>query len=112
MSAILDTSPCRKYNSGATAKIPVLGKPAADIPDMLMDAENLLHDQNVGNVLAPAGLAAYPGICPSEVGISTSPAVRPCVSVWIVCADTGWTASANPAESAVLTVALTNSRRV
>ena len=52
--------------------------------------------------------ARYAGIGPSAVGILTSPASSPRVSVAIVSAETGCTASANPVASVVTT----NSRRV
>src|SRR5271163_2020555 len=44
-----------------------------------------------------AGIARYAGISPPSTGILTSPATRPLLSVVMVSADTGITASANPA---------------
>ena len=51
----------------------------------------------------PAGIARYATIAPSLVGTLTSPAERPSAGVLIVCADTGSTAAAKPAESEVTT---------
>src|SRR5260370_42438642 len=43
-----------------------------------------------------AGIARYAGISPPSTGILTSPAMSPLLSVVIVSADTGITASAKP----------------
>src|SRR5215472_6805934 len=51
----------------------------------------------VGNGPPVAGIARYAGISPPLTGIFTSPATSPLLSVAIVSAETGITASANPA---------------
>src|SRR5215469_3680732 len=61
----------------------------------------------VGNGPPVAGIARYAGISPPLTGILTSPATSPLLSVVIVSADTGITASANPAAR----LPTTNARR-
>src|ERR1700722_11957075 len=50
-----------------------------------------------GNGPPLAGIARYAGISPPSTGVFTSPATSPLLSVVIVSADTGITASAKPA---------------
>ena len=93
---------------GGDGEVAELGEPPADVLDVLVDAEDLLDDQD-GRERAPPWRASpgRRGSVPSAVGIFTSPASSPSVSVVIVSAETGWTARANPAAR----VATVNSRR-
>src|ERR1700722_3900791 len=61
----------------------------------------------VGNGPPLAGIARYAGISPPSTGILTSPTTNPLLSVVIVSADTGITASAKPTAR----LPTTNARR-
>jgi hypothetical protein len=57
----------------------------------------------VGNGPPLSGIARYAGIDPSATGTLTSPASSPVVSVWMASANIGWTDSAKPVASEVMT---------
>ena len=78
-----------------------LREAAAHVLDVLVHAEDSWTTRTSGNGPLPSGIARYAGIAP----IFTSPATRPEVSVVMVSAETGLTASAKPAAREVTTKA-------
>ena len=80
-----------------------LGEAPAHVGDVLVHAEDLLHDQDGAEARGrwPAWRDRPSISLPSLVFTFTAPAVRPSVGVTImVCACTGWTASAKVLPSA------------
>src|SRR5262249_18412633 len=88
---------------GADGEITDLGKPAADVPDMFVQPEDLLDDEHRRERPPEAGIARYAGTVPSATGILTSPASSPSVSVLMVVSAIGCVASANPVANDVIT---------
>ena len=46
MSVILETSPCAGVEGRRDREVALLGEAAADVLDVLVDAEDLLHDEH------------------------------------------------------------------
>ena len=93
---------------GGDGQVAELGEPAADVLDVLVDAEDFLHDQHDRERPALRRHRPVGGHLAVLDGDLDFAGLRPFVSVVIVSAETGCTARAKPAASVVTT----NSRRV
>ena len=71
--------PLPRIELGGDRQVAQLGEPPANVFDVLVDAEDLLHDQDDRERPALVGHARYAGISPSLTGIFTSPASSPLV---------------------------------
>ena len=88
---------------GGDGQIAEFGQAAADILDVLVNTEDLLHDQDRGERARPLRHGPIGRDLAVGDGIFTSPAISPAVSVAIVWAEIGCVARAKPDASDVTT---------